>query len=144
MTAQELWAQYSAQENIQADYEAWSFGDSPDELAELLLRGTKTATASAYPFYELEGTPLPQTGAYSVILNSREEAVCIIKTTKVVVLPFRDVDQLHAWKEGEGDRSLAYWRTVHERFFRQELAQVGISFDEDMKVVCEEFVRLFP
>ena len=144
MTAQELWAQYSAQENIQADYEAWSFGDSPDELAELVLRGTKTATASAYPFYELEGTPLPQPGAYSVILNSREEAVCIIKTTKVVVLPFRDVDQLHAWKEGEGDRSLAYWRTVHERFFRQELAQVGISFDEDMKVVCEEFVRLFP
>ena len=35
--------------------------------------------------------------------------------------------------------SLAYWREVHERFFRQEMEEAGLGFDEDMPVVCEEF-----
>ena len=79
-----------------------------------------------------------------MILNSREEAVCIIRTTRVFVTRFCDVNDRQAWKEGEGERSLSYWRTVHERFFREELEQIGIPFDENMKVVCEEFIRVYP
>lgn len=40
---------------------------------------------------------------------------------------------------GGGNLSLAYWREVHERFFRQEMEEAGLVFDEDMLVVCEEF-----
>jgi uncharacterized protein YhfF len=39
----------------------------------------------------------------------------------------------------EGDKSLAYWRTVHEDFFREELTNAGKTFDEKMDIVCEEF-----
>lgn len=144
MTAQEMWERYSQREQIYADYEAWAFGDDPDTLAALVNAEIKTATASAYPFYELENEPLPEAGEYGVILDTREEAICIIKTTRVFVVPFRDVDERQAWKEGEGDRSLSYWRTVHKRFFREELAQVGLSFEETMKVVCEEFEKVYP
>ena len=42
-------------------------------------------------------------------------------------------------KEGEGDRTLTYWREVHELFLRNELASVRREFDENTKVVCEEF-----
>jgi hypothetical protein len=35
--------------------------------------------------------------------------------------------------------SLAYWRTVHEDFFRKELTHEGKTFDEKMDIVCEEF-----
>ena len=49
----------------------------------------------------------------------------------------------HAFKEGEGDRSLAYWREVHKRFFTEELKEADLEFDEDMKLVCEEFEAVY-
>ena len=140
MTVQEMWKA----SGIEADYEAWAFGDDPDTLAELVRTGVKTATASAYPFYELEGEALPKAGEYSVILNTKDEAVCIIRTTKVCVTPYREVTAEQAWKEGEGDRSLDYWRRVHEAFFRKELEAIGLTFTEDMGVVCEEFEVIYP
>ena len=144
MTAQEMWERYSQEENIAGHCEAWQFGGAPDELAQLVLEGTKVATASAYPLYEQEGEMLPQEGSYSVVLNARDEAVCIIRTTKVYLRPFREVSAEHAFKEGEGDRSLDYWREVHREFFTREMDAAGLTFDENMPVVCEEFLRVYP
>ena len=74
-----------------------------------------------------------------MILDSSDNAVCIIKTTKVYVAAFDEVSEHHAYEEGEGDRSLDYWRQVHEEFFRKELKTIRKDFDTKMKVVCEEF-----
>ncbi|MDE6674412.1 MAG: RNA-binding protein, partial [Acetatifactor sp.] len=63
MTAEEMWSEYTRKEGIaHTDYEAWAFGDQADNLAALVAAGRKTATASAYPLYELEQEPLPQAG----------------------------------------------------------------------------------
>ena len=108
MNAENMWEAFAKKNNLtEQTYEAWAFGAQADELAELVRRGEKTATASAYPLYELAGDPLPKEGEYSVILNSREEAVCIIRTTKVYVAPFCEITETHAFKEGEGDKSLS-------------------------------------
>lgn len=145
MTHQELWAAYRAVcPEAGEDYEAWAYGSDPDELAELTRTGVKTATAGAGPLYELDGEPLPEAGEYSVILDSRGEAVCVIRTTRVYTVPFNEVTAEHARREGEGDRSLAYWRQVHEDFFRTELAEAGLTFSPDMPVVCEEFETVYP
>lgn len=140
MTAKELWEEYTTNNGInECKYQAWAFGGCPDLLADLVIKGEKTATASAYPLYELENEPLPKVGAYSVVLNSREEAVCIIQTTRVYIVPFCEVSEKHANKEGEGDKSLSFWKCVHKTFFTECLSESGIAFNEDMKVVCEEF-----
>ena len=141
MTDRELWQEYTAASGVTAPYEAWAFGGAPEKLAWLVAAGIKTATASAYPLYEADGEPLPQVGDYSVILAADEgdKAACVIRTTKVTVVPFCEVTREHAFREGEGDRSLAYWRAVHEEFFRDELKDTGMAFDETMPVVCEEF-----
>ena len=146
MTHQQMWAAYCRAEPAAAGcaYEAWAFGGAPDKLAELARAGVKTATASAWDCYQAEGEPLPRAGGYSVILDSADRAVCVIRTTKVYTVPFSQVSPRHAWKEGEGDRSLAYWRKVHEDLFRRELAAIGNEFTEDMPVVCEEFEIVFP
>ena len=144
MNATEMWERYCEKSGVRADYEAWAFGGAPDELAELVLNGIKTATASAYPLYEQEQEPLPQVGEYSVILNAKDEAVCVTKTTKVYVVPFREVSADHAYREGENDRSLDSWRAVHRDFFTEEMTAAGLTFDEDMPVVCEEFLRVYP
>ena len=144
MNAAEMWERFCEKSGIKADYDDWAFGGAPDALAELVLNGIKTATASAYPLYEQEQEPLPKAGDYSVILNTQGEAVCIIRTTKVYVVPFREVSADHAFREGEDDRSLESWRKVHRDFFTREMNDEGLSFDEDMPVVCEEFMRVYP
>lgn len=144
MTPQELWARFTAAHSVeQPDYEAWAFGGDPDGLARLVLRGEKTGTSSAYDLYALEGEPLPQPGKYDVLLNARDEAVCILRTTKVYVTPFHAVTADHARKEGEGDKSLAYWRQVHEAFFTDCLREAGLRFSPETQVVCEEFEVVF-
>lgn len=144
MTGQEMWAEFSQKQGISAEYDCWSFGDDADTLAQLVLRDIKTATCSLQCLYEAEGEPLPREGQYSVVLDSQDWAVCIIQTTKVYQTPFSEITPDHARKEGEGDRSLAYWRRVHEAFFTEELREAGIAFHEDLMLVCEEFRRVYP
>ncbi len=139
MTAEELWKS----SGLEGTYEAWAFGEAPDKLADLVVRGIKTATCSAYDLYAAENEPLPEAGDYSVILNSKEEAVCIIRTLKVYVTEFDAVTKEHAFKEGEGDRSLKYWREVHEKFLINELRSVNKTFSAKTKVVCEEFETVY-
>lgn len=144
MTEKELWEKFMIQNNPDhSEYEAWSFGVDADMLAEMVVRGEKMATASAYPLYELKNEPLPKEGEYSVILNSAKEAVCIIRTKKVYVIPFHEVTEEFAYKEGEGDKSLAYWKKVHESFFTECLKAFNFEFSYNMKVVCEEFEVVF-
>ena len=145
MTAQEMWERFVNQQHIEEiEYDAWAFGDDADKLADLVRRGIKTGTSSAYPLYGAENEPLPEASGYSVILDSKDEAVCIIENTKVYVVPFCEVSSDHAFKEGEGDRSLSYWRKVHEAFFTACMQEAGLAFDENMMVVCEEFRVVYP
>ncbi len=145
MTHQELWTAYKAVcPEAGEDYQAWAYGADPDLLAELTRAGIKTATAGAAVWYERGDGPLPQAGDHSVVLDGRGEAVCVIRTTNVYTVPFDQVSAGHAHKEGEGDRSLDYWRRVHEDFFRAELAEAGAEFSPEMPVVCEEFEMVWP
>ena len=140
MKARELWNLFSREKLPETiTYTAWAFGGAPDKLADLVVKGMKTATASAYDLYQLENEPLPKAGDYSVVLDSLGEAKCIIQTTKVYVVPFFEVGETHAYKEGEGDRTLTYWRKVHKDFFTDCLKEVNLTFTEMTKVVCEEF-----
>lgn len=144
MTEKELWEAFIMENNLaDCGYEAWAFGVEADLLAYLVVTGEKTATTSAYPLYKLENEPLPVTGAYSIILDSKDNAICIIQTKKVSVVPFNEVTAEHAYKEGEGDKSLSFWRKVHEKFFTECLNEVGLKFTSDMKVVCEEFMVVY-
>ena len=144
MNAQQLWDAYKEKSGVIHDnYTAWAFGGDPDELAELVLTGKKSATCSLKYIYDLTGEPIPALGEYSVILNSRQEAVCVIRTICLRLIPFCRVDAALAAKEGEGDLSLDYWQRVHRDFFEKELAPYGEQFDEGMELIFEEFERVY-
>lgn len=145
MTPEQLWQEYKKiNPAIGDDIDAWAFGVEANQLADLVLQGQKTATASAYELYRTYGEELPQVGTFDVILDSRDQAVCIIEITKVEVVPFNKVSAGHAYKEGEGDRSLAYWRQVHEEVFTEWLAEAELTFTEETGVVLEEFRKVYP
>ncbi|MCC6614846.1 MAG: ASCH domain-containing protein [Anaerolineae bacterium] len=127
-------------------YEAWAFGDSAamaDGLGALVKSGIKSATASLVWTYEHEGSSIPPVGGYSVILDGEHAPMCIIQTTEIRVRPFDQVEAEFAYDEGEGDRSLAYWRDAHWRFFTRECTAIGRTPQEDMPVVCERFRVVF-
>lgn len=116
-----------------------SFGD---ELSKLVYDGVKTATSSSYELYE-PTEYMPQVGDYNIILNGKHEPICITETLVTEVVPFKQVSAEHAYHEGEGDRTLDYWRQVHEKFFTKEYREVGQEFNEDIPVLCEVFKRVY-
>lgn len=144
-----IWRAFCAATDVDPEtpYEAWSFGDSPamaDELAGLVVHGPKRATAGLLAEYEAEGEAIAEVGQLSVITDGRGRGICVIRTTEVRILAYRDVDQGFAWEEGEGDRSLAHWRAVHERFFRRSCARIGVAWHPGLEVVCERFQVVWP
>ncbi|MGR6773976.1 ASCH domain-containing protein [Pectobacterium brasiliense] len=113
----------------------WSFGDSPelaDELLQLVLEGHKTATCSSYHAFKNEETP--QVGDYNIVLDGAGQPSCVIRTRSLTLVCYCDVTAEMAAKEGEGDKSLAFWRGGHQTFFERE----G-TFAPDMLLVFEEF-----
>lgn len=123
-------------------YDAFAFGDAPemaDALAALVVAGRKRATTSLLAEYEADDEPLPAIGAFGVVLDGAGRPVALIRTREVRIAAFGDVDEGFAWDEGEGDRTLRFWREGHRAFF----ARSDPGFSEDSPVVCERFDLVF-
>ena len=142
-----LWADYiaalpPAERNVLTEPEVWAFGDSPelaDELAALVKQGIKTATADLVWIVEFEARSIPKTGDFSVVLDGAGDPVCIIQTTDISIRPYEKVPPEFAYDEGEGDRSLAYWRQAHWSYFGRRCADIGRKPTLTMPVICEHF-----
>lgn len=112
--------------------ESFSFGDSPelaDELAALVMAGLKTATCWA-----ASDDPLTEIGKRMVMQDSSGRPMAVLETVELFQCRFPDVEAAFAYDEGEGDRSLAYWRQAHRDYFTGK----G-QFTEDMLLCCERF-----
>ena len=125
MTAEQMWHAYCESSGVseQTPYSAWAFcggGAVGDELAQLVLAGTKTATASALLAFELEQEPLPNVGEYSVILFSSGEAAGVICDTKVTLVPF---DEVSASMPTGRARATGRWR-IGRRFTAKRLRPI--------------------
>jgi uncharacterized protein YhfF len=141
------WSAFCTENGVDPDqrYDVFAFGDSPemaDELAGVVLHGPKRATAGLLADFDDE--PLPAVGVHNIVLGGDGQPVCVLRTTDVEVKPFRDVDAAFAWDEGEGDRSLAYWRDAHIDFFTRACAARGEVFSEEMPTVLERFALVWP
>ncbi|GMQ55846.1 ASCH domain-containing protein [Vallitalea sediminicola] len=109
-----------------------------NELLRLVLIGQKKATVSSLLSYEIEGEPVPQVGAFSIVTDWDGVPRCVIKTTNIRVIPFCEITYDICKLEGEDD-TLISWVNGHTRFFKEEGEQLGYEFSEDMPVVFEEF-----
>ncbi|MBO0587650.1 ASCH domain-containing protein [Sporosarcina sp. E16_8] len=138
--AQTYWDEFWKGKDKPTSVSAWMFGGLPDELAQLVIDGKKTATCSGHVIYGVEDEPFPKTEDYSIILNKGEQPVAIIKTVEVSFVQLNKVTEEFAISEGEG--SYEDWKSIHERFFTSELQNHGLEFSEDMLLVCERFTLI--
>lgn len=150
LTPEELWEAY-CDHNLDLNrdelyYDVWQFLDGEkgcDRLASLVLAGIKTATSTVYKTFEIDDMKVPEVGDYSIILDSEEVPLFIIRDTKVEIKKFGEIDSEFAKKEGEGDQSLDYWKKVHKNYFGKKCEEYGIGFDDDTLILCEEFELIF-
>ncbi len=114
-----------------------------DECAELVVQGHKRATAGCLWDYERLNEALPKVGDQFIITNWEGIAKGLVETTKVETIPFNQITEEHAYMEGEGDKSLAYWRKVHIEFFEKEFENTNLKVSEDMPIVFETFKVIY-
>lgn len=114
-----------------------------NECADLVVKGIKKATTPSLLGLQNRKEPLPKIGDFLVITDWNGEAKCIVKTTAVKLKPFFSIDAAYAVKEGEGDKSLAYWKKSHWDYYTRELKEFNRTPKESMIVVCQEFEKVF-
>ena len=107
----------------------WTFGIDTDKLLKLVLDGKKTATTS---LYEIDN--ISKIGDISILTDSKDNSVCIIKTKEVIVTEFKNITWDLAKLEGENE-TLEEWRKVHKDYF----SKINSNFNDDTKVIFEIF-----
>lgn len=126
-----------------------AFGDSPalrDELIELVLAGTKTATCTDLWSWEEEQDNPIEPGMLTLALDGSGRPRCIIETVKVEQTTYEHVTADFARAEGEHDPPdlpddlvLENWRTYHWAYYSRVLPAIGRVPALDMPVLCEHF-----
>lgn len=146
-SAKALWQRYrdTTPDAPVQPYESFHFCDNEEDAdicADLVVRNIKRATAASVAELELSGCRQPVVGDVSVVTRWDGEAVAVIKTTHVEIRRLDDVDEAFAAREGEGERTLKWWREAHEAYYRRVLDGTGMKVDGDLLIVCEHFERV--
>jgi len=120
-----------------AGAQTFHFGDSPemaDDLLALVTAGAKTATCGALRDFP-EGSPSrPVVGRRDVVLDGQGRPAAVIETMEVTIRRFDEMDEQFAFDEGEGFRTLKYWREGHRAYWER-----NGGWSADMELICERF-----
>ena len=115
-----------------------------NKCAELVLNNIKRATATSLWWFKKHNKSIPNVGDQYIVTDWNGNAKAIIENFMVITVPFNKISDEFAQTEGEGDKSLAYWRKVHEAYYKREMAPFNEKFDRDMAIVCEYFNKIYP
>jgi len=145
-----FWLKYLSEADLgpkTSVYDVFHFDDNnsdANDLADLVLRGEKRATASLLCEYDKEDRRPPQVGDLSIVTDWNGLPLCVIETTEVKIQAFQDVDEDFAADEGGGDLSLKYWKDVHWAYFERVCRDLDRDMSLEIRVVCERFQMVFP
>ena len=123
-------------------YETWPVQKKNEEMIRKILQKEKTVHTSVALLYQFYRQKLPEEGTVTVVVDSDRNAVCLLLTTEVKVLPFREITEEIAFAECEGDRTLLSWKKYHKSQLRRSLKSGFVI--EDLKIVVERFKVIYP
>lgn len=112
------------------------------ERIAALLAGRKKAAFFPYSSYAIDNEVLPVSGEHYMILGANREPICVIRTSRVQVVPFDQVTMEMISNEGE-DSSLEEWREKTRENLEEEGEVVGFEFSPDIKLVYMEFELVY-
>lgn len=115
-----------------------------NECAELVVKKIKQATSPSVWWFKNNDFDFPKVGDLAIVTNWDNEPKAIIRTKKVEIVKFKDIKASYAFIEGEGDKSLAYWKKVHWDYYSNEMKGSDEFPTEEMEIVCEYFETIWP
>lgn len=143
-----FWEKVKKEKGIEGEFaDAFGFGDTPElrqELLELILEGKKRASTNLLIESKIMGYPSSKLGQYNVILDGEGRPAAVIKTVSLRKARFKDVDEEHAYWEGEGDRTVETYLKEHIKYYTRIGKTLGFEFHEDLEVEFESFVLVYP
>ena len=148
-SAQELWTDFLNSESnsfTEGSPKVIHFCDNEKDAnacSELVSKEIKRASSHSLLGLQLRKEELPKIGDLAIVTDWKGVAQSIIRTTSVRLIPYFAIREEHARMEGEGDKSLTYWKKVHWDYYTRELAEFGRVPRESMIVVFEQFEKLY-
>lgn len=148
-SARELWAEFLKGQIVpvrkihpRVDY----FFDNQDDSVRslrLVLDNRKTSYSQSLQVVQLRNERIPRIYDFTILTDFEGSARCIVKNTKVELIPWFNINRDHAITDGEGDQSLHDWKKMHWAFFARELARHGKIPKESMVVVHQKFDLIY-
>lgn len=114
-----------------------------NECAKLVVNRIKKASATSLWWYEQNKEELPIVGDLHIITDWDGNAKAIIEITKIELVQYNRITAEFAKQKGEGDKSLAYWKKVHQAYYTREMKLFNAKFEQDMVIVCEYFKTIY-
>ncbi|MCD0480630.1 ASCH domain-containing protein [Chryseobacterium sp. LC2016-29] len=114
-----------------------------NECAELVVKKIKQATSPSVWWFEKNKEELPKVGDLAIVTDWNGDPKAIIRTQKVEIVKYKDITPEYAQLEGEGDKTLEYWKKVHWDYYTEEMKKFDEKPNEEMKIVCEYFETIW-
>jgi len=148
-TVEALWKEFSSKNSeikttdIPLSFYFCDNEKDANECAELVIKGIKQATATSLWWFKKNNKPLPKVGNQYIVTDWNGDSKAIIETSKIELTSFNEITPEFAKTEGEGDKSLKYWKEVHQAYYTREMKLYNEKFDENMIIVCEYFKTIY-
>ena len=144
----DFWEKVRKETGIKGAFtDAYGIGDTPElkqELLNLILDGKKRASTSLVKESKIESWPEPEVGQYNIILDDSDMPAAVIRTVSIRRCRFSDVDEEHAYWEGEDERTLDSYIREHTKYYTRRGAALGFEFTPDMEVILDRFELVYP
>lgn len=114
-----------------------------DVCANLVVNRIKQATATSLWWFNKNDEKLPEIGDMYIVTGWSGKAQAIIETIKIEKIPYNEITPAFARTEGEGDKSLRYWKKVHWDYYSREMKPYNEEPTNDMIIVCEYFKTIW-
>lgn len=128
-------------------YKVRGFGRQ-EQLSRMVLNvirnGEKTGTFAVDWEFDAQPGQRPVPGDHYIVVDHADVPEMVIRITATEIVPYNEIGQRHVDHEGKVMRDLEAWRKLHWPYWTAVLGALGREPAEDMPILFQEFVRVYP
>lgn len=136
MKYNEMWNEFICKNDIGDDVDYGVFEYEKEDI-DNVLNGSLCAEISPYDVIRYNDYAIPFVGDYNIIIDDKENAICVIKTNRVDMIPFIDIKEQMAKKLGFD--SIENFRERYKKILASELKEIKENYKDEAVCVIEEF-----
>ncbi|MBL8644446.1 MAG: ASCH domain-containing protein [Rhodospirillaceae bacterium] len=113
--------------------------DTANLILNVIAAGDKVGTFSPVWLHEKKPETRPYIADLVALCDFAGVPKILVTTTRLDLVTWRDIGLEHTAIDGPSVRALEVWRPMHWKLWTAQLAEVGVTSDEDMPICVERF-----